>query len=161
MLYFLASAEQERRLGDKGDRAKIREDMRTAAEQRGRPFERGVSGKNPAGRPKGARNRASLMAEALTNSDAVAITRAVAAEAKRGDMVAARLVLDRLWPVARGRALKLDLPSATNAAVNKAPAKLLEAVADGMLTPEEAQAVSGLLALHLKGNRRRPTLSSV
>jgi hypothetical protein len=31
MLYFLASAEQERRLGDKGDRAKIREDMKTAA----------------------------------------------------------------------------------------------------------------------------------
>jgi hypothetical protein len=47
----------------------------------------------------------------------------------------------------------LDLPSVTNAAVNKAPAKLLEAVADGMLTPEEAQAVSGQLALHLKGNR--------
>jgi hypothetical protein len=99
MLYFLASAEQERRRGDKGDRAKIREDMRTAAEQRGRPFERGVSG-NPAGRPKGARNRTSLMAEALTDSDAVAITRAVAAEAKRGDMVAARLVLDP--PVAGG-----------------------------------------------------------
>jgi hypothetical protein len=32
MLYFLASAEQERRLGDKGDRAKIREDLKTAAE---------------------------------------------------------------------------------------------------------------------------------
>jgi hypothetical protein len=45
--------------------------------------------------------------------------------------------------VARGRALKLDLPSVTNAAVNKAPAKLLEAVADGMLTPEEAQAFLG------------------
>jgi hypothetical protein len=45
----------------------------------------------------------------------------------------------------------LDLPSVTNAAaVNKAHAKLSEAVADGTLTPEEAQAVSGLLALHLK-----------
>jgi hypothetical protein len=32
MLYFLASAEQERRLGGKGDRAKIREDMKTAAD---------------------------------------------------------------------------------------------------------------------------------
>jgi hypothetical protein len=45
---------------------------------------------------------------------------------------------------ARGRALKLDLPSVTNtAAVSKARAKLLEAVADGMLTPEEAQAFLG------------------
>jgi hypothetical protein len=126
------------------------EAQRTARKQRGRPFERGVSG-NPGGRPKGARNRASLMADALTDNDAVAITRAVVAKAKRGDMVAARLVLDRLWPPARGRTLKLDLPSVTNAAaVNKAHAKLLEAVSDGTLTPEEAQAVSGLLALHLK-----------
>jgi hypothetical protein len=54
MLYFLAfaSAEQERRLGDKGDRAKLREDMRTSAEHRGRPFERGVSG-NRAGQAQG------------------------------------------------------------------------------------------------------------
>jgi hypothetical protein len=83
------------------------EAQRTARKQRGRPFERGVSG-NPGGRPKGVRNRASLMAEALTDRDAIAIARTVVAKAKRGDMVAARLVLDRLWPAARGRALNLD-----------------------------------------------------
>jgi hypothetical protein len=48
-------------------------------------------------------------------------------EAKGGDMAAARLVLDRIWPAARGRALKLDLPSVADAAgINAAHTKLLQ-----------------------------------
>jgi hypothetical protein len=45
----------------------------------------------------------------------------------------------------------LDLPAVVNAAdVSAAHTKLLQSVADGTLTPEEAQAVSGLLSLQLK-----------
>jgi uncharacterized protein DUF5681 len=122
----------------------------TAEKQRGRPFERGVSG-NPAGRPRGARNRASMMAEALTDRDAVAIARAVVAKAKNGDMVAARLVLDRVWPAARGRALKLDLPSVMDAAsLVTAHAMLVAAVADGSVTGEEGTSLGALLTQQLK-----------
>ena len=46
----------------------------TAPKQRGRPFELGKSG-NPKGRPKGARNRATILAEALLDHEAEAITR--------------------------------------------------------------------------------------
>ena len=76
----------------------------------------------------------------------IAGERAVVAKARKGDMVAARLVLDRIWPAVRGRALKLDLPSVADAAgINAAHTKLLASVADGTLTPEEALAVFGLL----------------
>jgi len=118
--------------------------------QRGRPFAPGVSG-NPGGRPKGARNLASIIAAALTDKDASAVVRAVVAKAKKGDMAAARLVLDRIWPAPRGRSLTLDLPAAVDAAgVHLAHRKLLQSVADGALSPEEAQAISAMLSLQLK-----------
>src|SRR5271168_1986359 len=81
----------------------------TAGKQRGRPFQPGVSG-NLTGRPRGSRNRASIMAEALSDSDATDIVRAVVARAKRGDMVAARLVLDRLWPAPKGPTVRIAMP---------------------------------------------------
>src|ERR1700674_774967 len=83
-------------------------------QQRGRPFGRGVSG-NPAGRPKGSRNRASVMAEAVSEGDAVVIARAVVSKAKGGDMVAARLVLDRMWPAPKGRTVAFAAPATPDA----------------------------------------------
>jgi hypothetical protein len=76
-------------------------------QQRGRPFVRGVSG-NPAGRPKGSRNRASIMAEAVSDADAVVIVRAVVSKARRGDMIA-RGAHNRLRLPRRARSLERQL----------------------------------------------------
>jgi hypothetical protein len=54
------------------------------------PFEKGESG-NPAGRPRGARNRATLLIESLLADDAEAIGRKAVEMAKGGDLGAIRL----------------------------------------------------------------------
>ena len=65
--------------------------------QRGRPFESGQSG-NPKGRPKGSRNKTTLLAESLLEGDADAIMRKLLEKAKEGDLTALRICLDRLLP---------------------------------------------------------------
>jgi len=64
---------------------------------RGRPFQPGQSG-NPDGRPKGARNAATVAAEVLLDGEAEAITRKCVELAKEGDTVALRLCLERILP---------------------------------------------------------------
>ena len=121
---------------------------RTARQQRGVPFLPGTSG-NPAGRPRGAKNRSTVMSQALSDADAAAIVDAVVAKAKRGDMVAARLVLDRLWP--KGRTVALELPPATDAkAVKQAHSTLLRSLAAASVTPEEAETISRVLTAQLR-----------
>lgn len=112
-----------------------------AAKARGRPFEPG----NP-GKPKGTRHRLTVLAEKLMEEDAEDVTRAVIAAAKGGDMVAARLVLDRVAPVRKGRTVELDLPKVETAAdVLKALGLVVMETARGLITPDEAAVVAGLL----------------
>jgi hypothetical protein len=81
-----------------------------AGKSRGRPFEPGNAGK-----PKGARHRATMLAEQLISADIEAVTRAVIGAAEGGDMVAARLILERLVPVRKGRPIAFDLPACDDA----------------------------------------------
>ncbi|MEF8718237.1 MAG: DUF5681 domain-containing protein [Candidatus Accumulibacter necessarius] len=69
----------------------------------------GQSG-NPKGRPRGSRNRVTLVALAAMEEGADAIARKVVDMAKEGDMSAARLVLERLVPPAKERPIFLELP---------------------------------------------------
>jgi Family of unknown function (DUF5681) len=82
---------------------------RTAPKQRGRPFVKGCSG-NPQGRPKGARNAATILAEQLLEGEAEALIRKLIAKAKRGNMAALRLCIDRIVPPRRERPLNINLP---------------------------------------------------
>ena len=105
---------------------------------------------NPGRRP-GSRNQTTLMAEKLMNDDAESIVAAVIAAAKEGDMVACRLVLDRIAPVRKGRAVALDLPPIASAAdVSAAMGSVIEAVSSGALTPDEGQGVAALLETQRK-----------
>lgn len=100
---------------------------------------------NP-GRPKGARNKVTVLAEKLMADEAEAIVRSVVDAARNGDMVAAKLVLERLAPVRRGRPVTLDLPEVRTAEdVFAAMSATISAMADGDITPEEAAVVAGVL----------------
>jgi hypothetical protein len=98
----------------------------------------GESG-NPQGRPKGARNRATLAVEQLLDGEAETITRKAIELAQAGDMTAIRICLDRLCPPRKDRHVTFTLPKLERAsdAVN-ASAAIVEAVATGELTPSEA-----------------------
>jgi hypothetical protein len=70
-----------------------------AGNTRGRPFEKGNRG-----RPAGSRNRVTLAIETLMGKYGEQVAARVIKRASEGDMVAARLILDRIAPVRRGRA---------------------------------------------------------
>ena len=111
----------------------------------GKPFSKGRSG-NPAGRPSGSRNTTTLAVEKLLEGEAVAITRTCIDRAKGGDSIALRLVMERVVPLRRGRPVQFDLPaidSASDLAV--ALGGILRATANGVLTPDEAATIAGVL----------------
>jgi Family of unknown function (DUF5681) len=113
-------------------------------------FQPGQSG-NPAGRPKGARHRITLMAEKLMEDDAEAVVQSVVAAAKDGDMVAARLVLERIAAPRKGRTVAVDLPAVKSAQdMVPAIAAVVAAVAEGELTPGEGQEIAAILETQRK-----------
>lgn len=129
--------------------------MTENATEKQRGFQKGQSG-NPAGKPKGVRNRATLMAEKLMQDDAEQVVRAVVEKAKQGDMTAARLIIERIAPVRKGRPITLDLPEAkTSADLAGAMASLVRAMATGEVTPDEAATIAGVFEI------RRKTIESV
>ena len=108
-------------------------------------WKKGTSG-NPRGRPKGSRNQATLLAMAAMEGELKDVVRVVIDAAKGGDMAAARLVVDKLIPAVRERALSIDLPAvATADDCATAQAKVLAAVAAGDLLPSEGEALAGLI----------------
>jgi hypothetical protein len=111
----------------------------------------GESG-NPRGKPKGAINKTTRLALELFEGGIKNIAEVVIKQAQDGDLTAARLVLDKLVPNARERAVELPgLPSTENpAGVAEAQAAILQAVASGDLTPGEAATLSGIVE-----NRRK------
>jgi len=101
-------------------------------------FQPGQSG-NPAGRPKGARGKATLLAERMFEGESEAIIRAAIDLAKEGDTAAVRLCLDRIAPRPRDRAIAFELPPLHSAAdAVSALAAIMAAVTAGELTPFEA-----------------------
>ena len=115
-------------------------------------FQKGVSG-NPQGRPRGARNRATMLAEQLLEGEAERLVREAIDRAMDGDVLAMRLCLERILPVLRGRRIQLDLSSDDTApeqaarAIAGAVSATARAMAEGEITPEEAMTVAGIFEL--------------
>lgn len=111
-------------------------------------FAPGHSG-NPRGMPSGSRHKTTMAVEALLQGEAKKLTRIVIDRATAGDMQALRIVMDRIAPPPKDRAVSFVLPPVAEAKDHPtAIAALLAGVASGGITPAEAQAVAGLLEQH-------------
>ena len=121
----------------------------TGRKQDGR-FRKGMSG-HPEGRPRGARNRATRLAEALLEDEAVALVRQAIDLAKAGDMAAIRLCLERLIPRRVERPIEFALPPVTDAKDGVvALSRIMEGVGRGELTASEASSLVSLVEASLK-----------
>jgi hypothetical protein len=110
--------------------------------RRDKPFAKGQSG-NSKGRPAGSRNKASLMVEALLDGEAGRLTHRAIELADGGDPTALKLVFERLLAPRRERAVQFHLPPIKPGAdIAPAMGTITAAVADGILTPGEAEALA-------------------
>ena len=110
----------------------------------------GQSG-NPAGRKLGTRVRATMAAERLLDGEAGGLTRKCIELALAGDTTAMRLCMERVAPVRRGRPTVFPLPQIqTPADLPAAMNAVVEAVACGVLTPEEGASLATVLEAHRK-----------
>lgn len=117
---------------------------------RGRPFEKNQSG-NPAGRPPGARNKATLLAEALLDGHAEGLMEKLIERAHAGDMKALILCMRLIHRTGTGRKrpVEIELPPLVTAADGlKTMTVVIEAMARGEINPEEAQQIASLVEVH-------------
>src|SRR5262245_9519489 len=121
-----------------------------AKKQRGRPWPKGVSG-NPAGKPKGARSKTTLAAEVLLEGQAAALCQKAINLALDGDVTALRLCLERIAPPRKSRCIQLELPSIQAVAdVNAAQALVIQSMARGEISPDEAATIANVIETRRK-----------
>jgi hypothetical protein len=115
------------------------------------PFKKGQSG-NPKGKRPGTRHKATQAALKLLGGDLEAITQECIRQAKEGNLMAVKLVLDKLIPSAKELPLSLSLPKVKQAAdLPAALSAVMVAVAQGNITPGEGQALTAMLEAYRKG----------
>lgn len=106
----------------------------TSKKVRGRPFQRG----NP-GRPRGSKNRTTLLVEQLVAGEAANLTRRILELALQGNVKCLQICFERLSPRRNGRPIDFSLPAISNMHdIVKATAEVATAVNNGNLTAEEA-----------------------
>lgn len=113
-------------------------------------FKKGQSG-NPKGKPRGAKHKASLMAEMLFENGIEVVCEQVLSQAKEGNMQAAKIILDRLLPPRKDRPIFFELPLINSANDAVQAGKLIcHAVGKGEITPLEAESLSKIIEIQMK-----------
>lgn len=117
-------------------------DLKTGKQHRWKP---GQSG-NPAGKPKGARHKATRLAQEMIGDEAESVVRKVIEKALEGDTACLRLCLERLSPAIKDRPVTLELPliKGMDDAVG-AIGNIISSVVNGEITPAEGSALAGVV----------------
>lgn len=116
----------------------------------GKRFEPGQSG-NPAGKPRGCRTRSVMLAQSIIDGKAKEVVEKALELALSGDGPVLRAILDRLCPTKRDAPVSIPLPSMeTPADLPKVTGAIMQAAAEGRITPSEAAALSALVEGHRK-----------
>ena len=104
-------------------------------------FKKGKSG-NPTGRPKGSRNRATILAEAILDGEAEELTRIAIKAAKGGDSTALRLCMERIMPPRKMRPILVKvLPINESGDIISCINTILQATVSGAITTDEADGI--------------------
>ncbi len=108
-------------------------------------FKPGTSG-NPRGKPAGTRSKSTQLLLTLMEGGAANIIKVVIDAAKGGDLMAAKIIIDRVIPTAKERPVNVALPDTTTPeGVSAAQSAILQAVAGGDLLPGEAATLSAIV----------------
>lgn len=117
------------------------------------PFQAGQSG-NPAGRPRGARNKTSVLFEQLIEADAETVIRTVVERAKRGDAKALSWLWGIMLPARKGAPVEIDLPPLERP--SDAPgviAAIFAAACAGEISPEEGNSLTRMVEAYVRHSR--------
>lgn len=109
-------------------------------------FKKGQSG-NPSGRPKGSKNKASLLAKELIEAETESIIKKLIEIAKEGDLQAIKLVIERLLPPIKEQPFytSSELPKINNLNdVNASYAYLVQMLDNGEISLNEAKEITAL-----------------
>src|SRR5882672_5940144 len=105
-----------------------------------------ASSGNPAGRPTGSRNQSTVFFQELLNGQGEALIQKGIELSLKGDTRALSICWDRLLPARKERTIELPLPSVTDAkSASVALASVVTAVAEGSITPGEAESLARVL----------------
>lgn len=108
-------------------------------------FVKGQSG-NPKGKPKGVRHTATQVSYALMEGNLEEVLATVIERAKSGDIAACKMVLDKVLPNTKDRLIALEIPLINDLNdVGNAQAEILQAVANGSITPNEGERVASII----------------
>jgi hypothetical protein len=113
-------------------------------------FQKGQSG-NPAGRPRGALNRKTVLAHELLSARIESIAGKLIELAEGGDMRAIRVCMDRLVPAIKDLPIAVELPPIEKPAdCVEAAASIVAAVAAGDITATEAAQLAKLVDVYVR-----------
>ena len=112
---------------------------------------KGQSG-NPRGKPRGARNKVTVLAESLLAEEAEALVKKCVQLALEGQPVALKLCLERILPPIKERSIQLNLQAPhTTEEILHAMGQVFVHVVDGTIGPQEGNTLMNMFAATTKG----------